>query len=317
MLMPVLLLAMPLFAQQPAPVTPQAAPAAATAASKTVAVVNGEVISVDKLDRLYSNLGAQMRRQYDTNGGKGAFLENYIRKRLLIQEALKSGYDKQPDVAAALDSARESALFDHYVRDVVAAPIVSEDEVKTYYSEHADDFATPEKVHVRHIVVAVTNVGPAPKSKERALEIIQQVASEIRAADVASAQAKSDSATLARLRLAHFSDAAKRYSEDASRESGGDLGWIVKGQTDPEFENAAWNMKVGTVSGVVQTKFGYHLIMVEGREPAGTEPYDAVKAGVREFLVTQKAVDVVSAVQKLTNELRGSSRISVFPENIK
>ncbi len=122
---------------------------------------------------------------------------------------------------------------------------------------------------------------------------------------------------MARLRLANFASAAKRYSEDASAESGGDLGWITKGQTDPDFETAAWSLKPGSVSGIIQSKFGFHLIFVEGHEAPGTEPFDSVKSSIREFLITQKAADVVMAVTKLTNELRGNSRISVFPENIK
>lgn len=318
-LIPLFVLAVPAFAQQSASAqaAPNATPAAANDAKKAVAVVNGETITVEKLDRMYNNLNTQMRMNYDANGGKGAFLENYLRKRLIIQEAFKSGFDKQPDVAAAVESARESALFDRYVRDVIAAPIVSDKDIKDYYTAHPDEFATPEKVHVRHIVVGITNAGPAPKSKEQALREIEKIATEIRAADVASAQGKPDPETLAKLRLVHFEEAAKKYSEDGSAQSGGDLGWITKGQTDPDFENAAWSMKPGTVSGIVLSKFGYHLIMVEGRQAPGKEPFEAVKASVREYLMTQKATDVVTAVSRLTNELRGNSRISVFPENIK
>jgi EpsD family peptidyl-prolyl cis-trans isomerase len=325
-LIPMLALAFPVFAQpgtpaQPSPVSQSAtkpvAAAAADDAKKAVAVVNGETITVEKLNRMYNNLSTQMRVNYDANGGKGAFLENYIRKRLVIQEAFKSGFNRQPDVAAAVEAAQESALFDRYVRDVIAAPIVTENDLKTYYNDHPDDFATPERVHVRHIVVGITDVGPSPKTKEQALEQIQKIATELRAADVASAQTKPDPATLARLKLAHFAEAAKKYSEDSSAENGGDLGWITKGQTDPTFESAAWSMKPGTVSGIVLSKFGYHLIMVVERQAPGTEPYEAVKAGLREYLVTQKAADVVTTVSRLTNELRGRSRISVFPENIK
>jgi EpsD family peptidyl-prolyl cis-trans isomerase len=318
MLIP-MLLALPVIAQPSAPAQQQAqsVPAAVPDSKKAVAVVNGETVTVEKLDRMYNNLNTQMRLNYDANGGKGALLENYIRKRLLIQEAIKSGFNKQPGVAEAIDSARESALFDRYVRDVVAAPIVTDSDIKSYYTEHPDEFATPEKVHVRHIVIGVTSAGPAAKTKGAALELIQKILTDIRAADVASAQATHDPEVLARLRLAHFEAAAKKYSEDGSAESGGDLGWITKGQTDPDFESAAWNIKVGTMSGIVQSKFGFHLIMVEGRQAPGTEPFEAVKAGVREYLITQKAADVVSAVSKLTNELRGNSRISVFPENIK
>lgn len=321
-LIPLLLLASAAFAQQPAPAQTAPAPQSTAAAmaddsKRPVAVINGETITVEKLNRMYANLNTQMRTNYDQNGGKGAFLENYIRKRLMLQEAFKTGFDKKPEVVATLESARESALFDRYVRDVVAAGIVTDKDVRDYYDAHPDDFATPEKVHVRHIVVAVTNAGPAPKSDSQALEQISHIASELRAADVSSAMGKPDEATMAKLRLAHFEDAAKKYSEDSSGESGGDLGWMSKGQLDPAFEAAAWGLKPGVVSGVVHTKFGYHLIYVEGKEPAGVEPFDAVKSGIREYLLTQKATDVVNAVARLTNELKANSRISVFPENIK
>jgi len=314
------LLALPAAAQQSATAqTPaaQSATAAVPDSKKTVAVINGEIVTAEKLDRMYSNLNAQMRQNYDANGGKGALLENYIRKRLLIQEAIKSGFNKRPDVIEAVDAAREAALFDRYVRDVVAAQIVTEDEIKTYYTEHPADFATPEKVHVRHIVISVTDVGPARKTKEEALDRIKKLAVDLRSEDVASAKSTSNPEVLARLRLARFADAAKKYSEDASGESGGDLGWITKGQTDADFETAAWSMKPGTISGIIQTKFGFHLIFVEGRQAPGTEPFESVKSSIREFLITQKASDVVTTVTKLTNELRGNSRISVFPENIK
>lgn len=323
-LIPLLLLASAAFAQQAAPAAAQtaAAPQSTAAANaddskRPVAVINGETITVEKLNRMYANLNTQMRTNYDANGGKGAFLENYIRKRLMLQEAFKTGFDKKPEIVAALDSARESALFDRYVRDVVAAGIVTDKDVRDYYTSHPDDFATPEKVHVRHIVIAVTTAGPAPKTDGQALEQISKIAAELRAADIASAMGKPDDATMGKLRLAHFADAAKKYSEDGSAESGGDLGWMSKGQLDPTFEAAAWGLKPGVVSGIVHTKFGYHLILVEGKEPAGTEPFDSVKNGVREYLMTQKATDVVNAVARLTNELKSNSRISVFPENIK
>jgi len=321
-LIPLLLLASAAFAQQAPPGKTASAPqstaaAAADDSKRPVAVINGETITVEKLNRMYANLNTQMRTNYDQNGGKGAFLENYIRKRLMLQEAFKTGFDKKPEVVATLETARESALFDRYVRDVVAAGIVTEKDVRDYYDAHPDDFATPEKVHVRHIVVAVTNAGPAPKTDGQALEEISHIAAELRAADVSSAMGKPDEATMAKLRLAHFEDAAKKYSEDSSAESGGDLGWMSKGQLDPTFEAAAWGLKPGVISGVVHSKFGYHLIYVEGKEPAGVEPFDAVKSGIREYLLTQKATDVVNAVARLTNELKANSRISVFPENIK
>ena len=305
-----LALALPLLAQ-----TPAAPPASQPDSDKPVAVLNGEVVTTSQLEHMWDNLGTQMRTQYEGSGGKGAFLENYLRKRLVLQEAIKSGFDKRPDVQTDMRTARESALFDRYIRDVVAAPIVTEAAVRKYFEEHKEEFATPERLKVRHIVVTASGVGPNSKTKEQALERIKAIAGQLHQENGNVHGA--DETTTARLRLIHFGDAARQYSEDASASSGGDLGWVTKGQLDPAFEAAAWKLPKGVISGVVESSFGYHLIVVEDREPAGTRPYVKVRPEVREYLLTQKASDVMTAVNKLTNELRLSSKVSVYPENIK
>jgi EpsD family peptidyl-prolyl cis-trans isomerase len=294
------LFALPLVAQAPQ-TTPDA--------QKPVAVINGEVITAGQLDHLYDRIGAQMREQYAKTGGKPAFLENYLRKRLVVQEALKANYDKRPDVQADLEAAKESALFDRYVRDIVAAPIVNDSEIAQYYKDHPDDFSTPEQVKVRHIVI-----GPRSKSREEALEQIQKVLTDLHAQDDAI---KVSEPAATQMRLRNFAEMARKYSQDASADSGGDLGWVSRGQLDPTFEEAAFQIRKGRLSGVIQTNFGYHIIFVEDKRAAGTEPFDQVKASIREFLLNQRAADVLNAVSKLTNELRANSKIALYPENIK
>jgi len=313
LLLSIAALALPLAAQQTT--APAAAKSAPAPAPKQAAIVNGEVITVEKLDHMWNNMSVGFRDQYEKSGGKQAFLENYLRKRLVLQEAIKSGFDKRPDVITDMDAARESALFDRYVRDVVAAPIVSEADIKNYYQEHATEFAMPERVHVRHIVVAPFEAGPAKKTKEQALDRIKAIAADLLKHNMDVRGVESEAAT--RLRLIYFADAARKYSEDASASSGGDLGWKAKGELDPTFEEAAWHLLPGMMSGVIETQYGYHVIMLEERQAAGTQPYEVVRAGIREFLLTQKATDVMTAVNKLTNELRVTSKITLFPENVK
>jgi peptidyl-prolyl cis-trans isomerase C len=312
----VALLALPLAAQQqPAPAA-QAQAAAPAPAPKQVAIVNGEIITADRLEHLWNNLGLQMREQYLAAGGKPAFLENYLRKRLVIQEAIKSGFDKRADVAVDMAAASESALFDRYVRDVIAGPIVSEADIRKYYDEHPSEFQQPEQIKVRHIVITAVQQGPAAKTKEQALERIKTVATELMTRHM-ELRANPDQEAAARLRLIYFADAARKHSEDASASSGGDLGWQAKGVFDPKFEEAAWNLTPGVISGIVESQFGYHLILIEDKKPAGTQPYEQVRAGVREYFLNQRAADIMTAVNKLTNELRMTSRITLFPENIK
>src|SRR4051794_16730295 len=117
-------LALPLAAQDAA--TPAAAPTAPGA--RAVASINGEVLTADQLDTLWNGISPARRDQYEANGGKAAFLENYVRKHLLVQEALKKGFDKRPEVKADIESAKESVLFDRYVRDVVSATVIPDAE---------------------------------------------------------------------------------------------------------------------------------------------------------------------------------------------
>lgn len=301
-------LALPLAAQQQ--------PAASPSADPVVATLNGETITSSKLDAMYNRLSPSMREQYNSNGGKAGFLDNYLRKRLLVQEALKQGFDKRPEVQAEMETAKESALFDRYVRDVVASQIVSDAVVKKYYDDHADEFMAPERIKVRHIVITGNGAGPRPKSKEQALEIAKQALAELR--EKIAGVRGADEATAQRIKLSYFEQLARKYSEDGSAESGGDLGWQSKGGgLDPQFEEVAFKLEPGTPSGIVETKFGYHIIWVEDKAPAGRESLDRVKPILREYLLAQHAADVMGAVTRLTNELRAQSKMSIYPENIR
>jgi peptidyl-prolyl cis-trans isomerase C len=311
LLLSLVVFALPLAAQE----QPAASAPAVSAADRPVAILNGETITAGKLDSMYGRLSPAMREQYNSTGGKAGFLENYLRKRLLVQEAIKSGFDKRADVQADMESAKESALFDRYVRDVVSSTIVTDAEVKKYYDEHPDEFVTPERVRVRHIVVIGNGAGPHPKSKEQALEVIKKVATELH---MKFAGVKTgDEATTQRIRLSYFAELARKYSEDGSAESGGDLGWVVKGQLDPQFEAAAFKLGQGVPSGIVETRFGYHIILVEDKQAAGHDTFEKVKPILREYLLTQHASDVMQAVTRLTNELRGQSKMAIYPENIR
>jgi peptidyl-prolyl cis-trans isomerase C len=276
---------------------------------KTVAVINGEVITRAKLDSLYNNMTPQMRAQYERTGGKMAFLDNYVAKRLLLQEAAKSGFDKRPEVQGAIEAAKESAVFDRYVKDVVAAPIVTEAEMRKYYDEHKADFATPEMAKVRHIIITFDN-----KTKLAAMDVIKRAATEIRAG---APSLRDPSPEAKQILLSRFTAAARKYSEDGAAQSGGDLGWVARGTLDKNFEDTAFNIAPMTISGIIESQFGYHLIFVEATKPAGTQPYEDVRNDLREFLISQHSADLVAAVTRLTNELRANSKVAFYPENIR
>lgn len=291
-----------LSAQQAAPATAKpAAPAA-----KIVATVNGEPISAAELDRIWNRMGAKLRAQYDQAGnGKMRFLENYVGKRLLLQLAAQSDFEKSPAVQAELEAAKEAALFDLYVRDVVATQVVTDAEVRKFYDDHPADFVRPEQASVRIIFI-----GTDKHSVEDARALIGEVMKELYGVKAGSAN---DPKAVAQA----FAAAANRNSEHPSAAVGGDMGWVERKALDPKIASAVFSMNRNTVSGILETDAGMYLVLVEDRQAASTESFESVRASIREYLFGANVQKVMEAVNRTTNELRASSKVTLYPENVK
>ncbi|MCF7482563.1 peptidylprolyl isomerase [Vibrio sp. J1-1] len=149
---------------------------------------------------------------------------------------------------------------------------VSEEEVQKYYDEHLDKYSSEEQRRVAHILVE--------------------------GGDEAKAQAILDELNNG----AEFAALAEEKSDDfGSAENGGDLGWIERDVMDPAFEKAAFALeKVGDVSGLVKSDFGYHIIKLEELKDSVATPFADVESEIRQELVDQKAVD---KFYELQNEL--------------
>lgn len=299
------LFAVPIFAQQAATST---APATTVApvAKDVVATVNGSPITAAELDRLWNRMGAKMRAQYEKAGnGKLRFLENYVGKRLLLQLAAQTDFDRSPAVQAELEAAKEAALFDLYVRDVVASQIVTEATVKKYYDDHPTDFVHPEGAKVRLI-----QVSKEKHSVEEARTLIGDLMKDLYGVRAGS---KNNAAAITQA----FAAAATKTSEHASAAVGGDLGWVGQADLEPTVSEAVFSMSPGAISGILETDKAMQLVLVEDRQIASTESYESARAGIREYLIGANAQKVVEAVNRATRELRASSKVTLYPENVK
>ncbi|MDQ3281419.1 MAG: peptidylprolyl isomerase [Acidobacteriota bacterium] len=286
-----------LFAQQAATAPP--APAAA-AGDKVVATVNGENITRSQLDHLWYRMSEKGRAQYEkSGGGKRGFLENYILKRLMLQQAAASGFTKSPEVQAELEAAKEAALFDLYVRDVVAAPVVNENVMRQFYNDHAGEFQHGERAKVRLIFVA----GNSEASRTKIAAAMQELV---------SARATNDPQKL----LAAFASAARKYSEHATASSGGDLGWVEQDEIEAEIAGAAFALKPGTFSGIIEGSDGLHLVYSEGRQPASKQTYEDARAGIREYLLGSNTQKIIESVNQTTAELKKNAKVTVFIDNV-
>lgn len=276
-----------------------------------VATVNGEKITLAEFDAAWDALSPEVQANYERSGGRITYLETYIKRKLIVQEAIKNNLTDRPEVAAHLKRAREEVLFDEYVRTQITPTIVSDGEVKAYWEKNQKEFERPERVKARHIIATpsdqqvVNTSGDNAVSDAQALEKIKGLARQFQIAGAGDQ----------RVAPQQFADFAVKFSEDGSAPTGGDLGWFERGRMVPEFEDAAFELEPGDTSGVVKTQFGYHVIYVEAKKPAGVEPLAEVAEQIRQKLLRARADQVMAAMNQLSSDLRRDSKVTINREN--
>ena len=169
---------------------------------------------------------------------------------------------------------------------------ISDSEVLAYYNAHINDYKVENRVHVEHILFKTIG-----KTDAEVAEIRKE-------AEEVLAKAKHG---------ANFEDLAKKYSQDdASKPKGGDLGWIVEGQTVPEFQQAAFSLPNGAISDLVKTQYGFHIIKVIDHEPAHTKSLDEVRSQILPILLDQKvSAEAEQISDQLAEAVRQSNRQSL------
>ena len=179
---------------------------------------------------------------------------------------------------------------------------VSDAEAKDYYNKHPKEFTHGEQVRAAHILISANFLDILRAAKQKNPDITPaELNAEVD--KVMAAQKVKAEAVLAEVKKnpENFAKIAQQKSDDkASAARGGELGFFPREAMVKEFADAAFSMKPNTISGIVQTSFGYHIIKVTDRMEAGTAPYVKVKEDLKFYLETQKQLAVL---KKLTERL--------------
>jgi len=223
--------------------------------NKVLAVVDGRNITQSDVFHLIQSIG-QSAAAFNNPEGQKQLLDELVMQELLYSDALNQGLQEEEAFKAALAEMEKSLLKQYAMKKLLEGIDAEEAEVKDYYEQHTSSFTSPEKAAANHILVDT-------------LEEAEKIAEEIKNG-------------------LDFKEAAKQYSNCPSGGQGGSLGEFTRGQMVPEFEQATFSMTPGSISEPVQTQFGYHLIQLESLTPAGTMPYEAVKAQAKEQLLLAK-----------------------------
>jgi parvulin-like peptidyl-prolyl isomerase len=273
----------------------------AAANDDVLAVVNGTQITRQDLAQEMSLLDAEMRLRNTALSPrrlarlKRQLLDNLIKRELLYQQAQQKNIQIQsPWVNRAISDLKDelkskSIGYNDYLnsthlseealknrirkgliirrllrRDVIRQVKVSEAEMQAFYRDHPEYFHRREQVRVRQIMVAFDDKGDAADRGEALLRI-QKIQDKIKQGG-------------------NFAALALDYSEDNRRTRGGDLGYLQRDQMLKPFADAAFSLKPGQVSDIVETRLGYHLIKMVDRIPSSQMAYRNVRSKIERTL---------------------------------
>ncbi len=246
------------------------------------------VVTSEEIDK-------ELRTIIDKMGSKEKFNE-ILRQNGISSAQFKKDIENEVKIGKLIDDVKKVSI--------------SDGEAEKFYKANINSFKHPERVKASHILVA------ANKDEIRSLILADVSNQNLTSAQIdekvkADLAKKYDKAKKLLNEVKYdptkFALVAKENSDDpGSAQRGGDLGYFTKEQMVEEFSKVAFSTKPSTVSDIVVSPFGYHIILVTDRQEAGTESFDKVKADIKSFLEQQEKVNVL---QKHVENLRNSADI--------
>gem|GEM_PF-1128855 len=232
-------------------------PAAKTGDTRPVATYGSREMTVQQFLDLAAKLPMRSRRALQDKDKRRMFVENHVLQDLVFDDGRKLGYDKDDNIRKQVRDLEHRLVIQKVMLEHQGDP-VSDDEIRKYYDSHQGEFST-DRVRASHILI---------KDKAEAEKVL--------------AELKADPSK--------FAELAKEHSIDKSNaQKGGDLGYFGKGRMVKEFEDAAFGLQHdGDMTGLVETRFGYHIIKRTGREDGHIRPFDEVKNQIRIRLANER-----------------------------
>jgi parvulin-like peptidyl-prolyl isomerase len=291
--------------------------------NKTVATVDGEVILMSEYERRakpvieeYDKVLTGPDKEIKIKELKEKILEQMIDEKILIHEAKKRkagvnkkeiqdgigeirkrfGTEEEYNQELARQGLSEEEfkeqvkeqlmvikLIDQEVKAKVVPP--TDSEIEDFYKQNESEMVEPEQVRARHILIKVDE----NTDRKKALNKIRGILKEVKKGDTS------------------FAELAKKYSEGPTAPRGGDLGFFIRGQMVRKFEEAAFALKVGEISDVVETEYGYHIIQCIEKKASEKKSLEEIREYLRNFIFQKKMEERYG---KWLRELRDKASIT-------
>ncbi|MBU5256993.1 peptidylprolyl isomerase [Tissierella praeacuta] len=227
---------------------------------RVLAVVNGKEITEDTVLKFLNDLGPQMAMQFQSPEGIKRVVDELVNQELIYLNALENELDKEESFTKELERLKEGLLKQYALNNILSEVTLTEGEILEFYNKNKANFKNPETVVASHILV---------DNEDKAKDIINEINNGL-----------------------SFEEAAQSYSSCPSKERGGNLGEFTKGQMVPEFETAAFNMEVDTISEPVKTQFGYHIIKLLAKNKESLSTFDEIKKEITQQVLGMKQQQV-------------------------
>lgn len=236
-----------------------------------VAKVNGKEITRGDVLKFLNDMGPQMAMQFQSPEGIQRVIEEMVSQELLYLDAIKNELHKEEEYKKLLDATELNLLKNYAFNKAIASKQPTDHELEDYYKSNKETFGNPETLKASHILV---------ESEDKANEIMKELDGGL-----------------------SFEEAAGKYSSCPSKDQGGKLGEFGKGQMVKEFEDAAFNMAVGSISQPVKSQFGYHIIYLEDRNPAKEKTFEEAREEVFNHVIRDKQQEkYIEKVNQLKEE---------------
>jgi len=238
-----------------------------------------QIITLGEFNQLWEQIPEDYKLQLD----KSMVLDQMISEKLLIQEAINMGLEEDKDVLEQIRKMTEQILAQTLIeREILDEVKISDEEVAKYYTENKNDFTEKEQVHLLNILV---------ETEEEAQDILEQLKTG-----------------------GDFGEIAREKSTGPSAAQGGDLGYLSKGTIIPEIEEVIFALEIGTISEIINTEYGFHILKILDKKPEEVKTIEEVKEDIIQTLLPTKQKE---AFENLLEELKSKVEIEINEEALQ
>ncbi|MGA3085510.1 MAG: peptidylprolyl isomerase [Thermodesulfobacteriota bacterium] len=259
---------------------------------EVLAKIGNKTITVADLNKVISFYDPEQQKVIGQNPQiKENILWQMVRSTVIANVAKKKGFDKKPVIRNQQEMMVNNFLAAMYLqKEIIDKITINDDKARSYYKDHIEVFKTPEMIRARHILIK-TEASATDEEKKKAKAKAEEVLAKIKKGE-------------------DFSKLASEVSNDpGTKDKGGDLDFFPKGTMVPAFEEVAFSLKPGEVSGIVETEYGYHLIKMEEKKDAHLEPYENIKDKVKDQALQEMRK---AAVTEFVDNAMKNARVEVY-----